>query len=56
LIIKNEKTLKNIYEITATALSKPDQQYLATGMVNGVVSVWSTNTLNIKMNTDKHLG
>lgn len=25
-------------------------------MANGVISVWSTNTLNIKMNTDKQLG
>jgi WD40 repeat protein len=55
-VIKNAKTLKTIYEITATAISRPDQQYLATGMANGVISIWSTSTLNIKMNTDKQQG
>lgn len=56
MIIKNAKTLKTIYQITATALSRPDQQYFATGMMNGVISIWSINSLNIKMNTDKQQG
>jgi WD40 repeat protein len=56
LLLKSSRTYKNIYEISATALSLPDQQYLACGLVNGAVTVWSTNTANIIYNTDKHQG
>jgi WD40 repeat protein len=54
--LKQPKIVKTIYEITATALSQPDQVHFATGMANGSTCVWSTNSLNVLLTTRKHKG
>lgn len=56
IALKNTKSYKNIYEISSTTLSLPDEQYFACGLFNGAITVWSTNTNNVIYNTDKHQG
>ena len=51
----HSKAIKNIEEITATAVSQQDE-YFAAGLANGVTSIWATNSLNIHMNTSKQKG
>lgn len=56
VVLRSTRCFKNIYEISATALSLPDQEYFACGLFNGAVTVWSTNSANIIYNSDKHRG
>ena len=42
-------------DITATSLSQNDE-YFAAGLSNGVTTVWTTNSINILLNTVRQQG
>lgn len=54
--MKNEKSLENVHEITASALSEPDQSLISFGLKDGTVSVWNPISQNLEFNTDRHQG
>jgi hypothetical protein len=53
--LASAKAIRNIEDITAAAVSQ-GEEYLGVGLANGVTSVWTTNSLNILMNTARQKG
>ena len=43
ILLKNLHKLSNIYEITCTELSLPDQIFFGCGMKDGTTAIWNLN-------------
>jgi hypothetical protein len=45
--LKDEKKLRNIFSITQSTISLPDELFVAFGLSDGTISIWNTSSLSL---------